>query len=377
MPTDSHTRTWTRARTWRTLARSSGAAIALLTLTFVGSDIAEACGGFFRSKTLSPEQQPSLSREKVLLIHDAEAGQQHFIREVAFQRASEPFGFVVPTPTRPTVAAVETTPFSKLRAAFPFNPPSRGRGGSKGAGFGGAPGGGVQILEVKKVGSFTAFVLSATDSGALAQWLADNDLIATEEADAWLEHYVRMGFFYVAMRYDPPSADLADGSAPGPAAVVAETMRISFATPIPYYPYLEPEAPAGSTLGPDPRLMELWYVGRDPVVPVALQTTGDAGGAGRWVRPLETGEQRASARAGVEAALDPELRKLLPEGPLVLQTFQDQKRSRAGFQDILFASKEGRELSAEQRAALEPLLGILDPALRPKPAAGEQAEVGQ
>ena len=30
-----------------------------------------------------PEQRPSLGREKVLLIHDAKKGEQHFIREVA------------------------------------------------------------------------------------------------------------------------------------------------------------------------------------------------------------------------------------------------------------------------------------------------------
>ena len=100
-----------------------GAAAIALGLAVAGPSLAEACGGMFRSPKIAPEKRPSLSREKVLLIHDIEQGRQHFIREVAFRRATEPFGFVVPTPARPEVEAVKRTPFTNLRDAFPFNPP--------------------------------------------------------------------------------------------------------------------------------------------------------------------------------------------------------------------------------------------------------------
>ncbi len=332
--------------------------------------LAEACGGFFRAKTIAPEERPSLAREKVLLIHDTKRGKQHFIREVAFERATEPsgqraihvslraepFGFVVPTPTRPTVAKVDKTPFTRLRTSFPFTrPPPIGRG----SGFGGR-GPGVTVLEVEKVGSFTAFVLAATDARALSTWLEDNELVSSKEADAWLAHYVRMGFFYVAMRYDPPSAPAGPEAAPSK-SLTAETIRISFDTPIPYYPYFEPEAPE---LGPEgPRLLELWYVGTQAVEPVALQ---EVEGTRQWVRPLRAGELYGDARLQLEAALEPEIESLLPEGELLLQVFQDQKVSRSGFQDVLFASKQARTLTPEQVAALEPLLGILDPALIPE-----------
>src|SRR4051812_5123164 len=86
------------------------AAIALLGATVPGRS-ARACGGFFGKGVLSPERRPSLAYEQVLLIHDREAGREHFIREVAFRRAQETFGFVVPTPTRPEVARVSTSPF--------------------------------------------------------------------------------------------------------------------------------------------------------------------------------------------------------------------------------------------------------------------------
>lgn len=331
--------------------------------------LADACGGFFRSRAVDPEQTPSLSREKVLLIHDAENRRQHFIREVAFARAREPFGFVVPTPTRPEVGEVAKTPFTKLRKAFPFAPTPRGDSKRSGGGGRASASAGVEVLEVKRVGSFTAFVLAADDADALGRWLADNHLVSDPASDAWLAHYVELGFYYVAMRYDPPKADTA-GESGLPGSVVAETIRISFASPLPYYPYLEPShAELEPAVGP--RLLELWYVGSEPVVPVA---TRDRDGVSAWVQPLKRGRSHADARDELVRTLDPELSKLLPAGPLLVQTFQDQKRSREGFGDVVFAFLEPVARTPELEAELEPLLGLLDPALIPAPSQSPTGE---
>lgn len=327
----------------------------------------EACGGFFSGPVkLAPELRPSLSREKVLIVHDAARGREHFIREVAFRRADQTFGFVVPTPSRPEVAKVEKNPFTRLRSDFPFKPPDDGIG----AGFGGRGVGPVEVLAIEKVGSFTAFILAATDATALSGWLKDNKLTSTPETDVWLEHYVRMGFYYVAMRYDPPT----DARGRKGRAIAAETVRISFDTPIAYYPYFEPE-PRHSAK--DPRLLEVWYVGTDPVVPVAQYTDpAQANGPARWVRPLRPGQKKPQARKRLAAGLLSELEALLPEGELVVQTFQDQKRRRSGFKDILFAFAEPQTLTPERTAAIEAMLGVLDAGLvRPHGPAGPTAEV--
>lgn len=333
-----------------------------------GYSVAQACG-MFRSVRLSPEERPTMSREKVLLIHDAEKGEQHFIREVAFARAGDPLGFVVPTPSRPTVAEVETTPFTQLRNSFSFLPvigigggsgSESGYGRGSGAGFGGR---GVTVLEETKVGSFKTYVLAATDEQALATWLSDNDLVASEGAEAWLEHYVRMGFYYVAMRYDPPRKKRRKKKGEQEHPTAAETIRISFATPVPYYPYLEPVEPKLPTDAP--RLLEVWTVGTEKVVPVGLKSEGSDH---QWVRPLRAGESYSEARAGLEFALRHELEALLPEGRLVVQSFQDQKRSRDGFGDVLFVPAAKGALDQDRIAKLEPLLGILDPSLVPAKA---------
>ncbi|WP_045115536.1 DUF2330 domain-containing protein [Plesiocystis pacifica] len=370
---------------------------------------ARACGTF-RGRGVDPERTPTPSREKVLLIHDAEAGREHFVREIAFRHGSEPFGFVVPTPSRPEVVGMEGTPFGLLRRTFPFAPTPRAQQGA--FGYGAGPQSGVDVLDVEKVGSFTAFVLAASDSGALGDWLEDNDFASTPETRAWLEHYVRMGFYYVALRYEPPplpaqpdgggeaekkSKPAAGGGKGGKKGsktssladrqrqqaergkLASEVLRISFDTPVPYYPYFEPTLPAVAQVANAAqqrdasvraRLLELWVVGQRPVVPVA---TARVDGETRWVRPLAEGQRANDGRARFEQSLGraqvdvAKLVDLLPAGELVVQTFQDQKSGREGYGDILFAPAELSPLDEDARAALEPLLGVLDPALVPPP----------
>lgn len=335
-------------------------ALGLTALATFPSHEAEACGGFFAPR--EGARRPSLSYEQVLLIHDANAEKEHFIREVTFDGADSAFGFVVPTPTRPEVAKVDRSPFTALRTAFPFRVALAPRGGGIGlgatGGMGHGAGGGVQVLEVKTVGKFTAFVLKADDPAALADWLAKNKLVSTPEADRWLAHYVKMKFFYVAMRYD--------GAKPGePSKLTSETVRISFDTPAPYYPYFEPDPPKGATAGPH-RLLDLWLVANDPVVPVSLHTDGDTR---QWVRPLRAGH--VTKGPFPSTILEPALTALIPSSvsSVSVQTFADQKVSRAGYGDILFvpeAAPEDAE-STKRVAKLKPMLAVLDPSLAEAP----------
>ena len=149
-------------------------------------------------------------------------------------------------------------------------------------------------------------------------------------------------------------------SSPPSSASRTRDCSISFETPLPYYPYLEPDTPA--ELESAPRLLEVWYVGPEPMVPVALL---DEKGALSWTRPLRGGERYPDARASLEAAARKQLAGLLPEGPLHLQTFQDQKRSRDGFGDIVFVPEVAEPLSPARREALATFVSLLDPSLEP------------
>lgn len=315
-------------------------------------------------------RRPSLSYEQVLLVHDPVREQEHFIRSITFRSEDRAFGFIVPTPSRPTAARVSISPFAALRESFHFDAPpprasSSGTGTGNGFGSGhGRLGGGATVLDVSKVGSFTAFVLAADDDGALRKWLTKNQFVSTPDMDAWLSHYVRLGFFYVALRYEPSNARrTATGSSDRERPFHSETIRISFKTPLPYYPYLEPQPPDPSS--GNERLLDLWLVSPSAVVPVSVRENG---AERSWVRPMREGQRFDKANEALVSALSPELESLLPPGDLVVQTLQDQKVSRAGFGDVLFVplDRGGLRPSVDR---LEPLLGLIDPELVPAKAA--------
>lgn len=331
------------------LAAALGAsgALAWSALPLSRVNVARACGGFFAQEV---ERLPSLSQENVLLLFDAESHTEHFIREVAFRDAGKPFGFVVPTPSEPQVVEVPTSPFPKLRDVFPFQLEAD----AWGVGLGGiGSGAGVTVKQTSKIGSFTAFVLAATDDKALAGWLKEHGLSTTPESERWLAHYVRLKFHFVAMRFDPPV-----GAPSG--AVEAETFRISFKTPLPFYPYLEPaRAPAKrSRRG---RSLDLWLVARRPYAPVALRDADSP----VWVQPMRAGLSFRDARKKLEQALYDEVEKLLPQGELLVTRFADEKTDRSGFGDVLFAPTEPVTFSREELDMLEPLLGLFDKELLP------------
>lgn len=362
-------------RSWRTAPKLLGLLAGALIFVAAGVSIAHACG-MFRGIAVPSERRPSLSREKVVIVYDAEKKTEHFIREIAFSRADTSFGFVVPVPSKPTVAKLKDPElFTSLRGTFVYERriglvgggigSGSGYGRGSGAGFGG---GGVKVEEVRRVGSFKAYILSATNEKDLAAWLKRNRFAASKGGEAWLKHYVALGFYYVAMRYDPPRGrskrnKQADDGHP----LDAETVRISFETPAPYYPYLEPVEPK---LDEDsPRLLEVWYVGADPVLPICVKETDDKK---QWVRPLRLGatyEDETKALREVSEALS----TFLPEGDLVVQTFQDQKRRRDGFGDILFVPKDETKVSTERGLELASLLAVLDPGLAPSPTDDEEA----
>jgi hypothetical protein len=362
------------------IRRSPRAAAAAVALTAVAALApvrdTRACGGFFarRAATTTTVTVPSLQVEQVLILHDPAKEEEHFIREIVFRDAREPFGFVVPTPSLPTVAKVDRSPFAELAARFPpehepaIDAPGRGLGGVGAAG-GGAPAPAVKVISEERIGSFTAFVLAATDARALEKWLDANELATTPASEAWLKHYVDLGFHFVAFRYELP-----DAGAPR-ARTKSEIVRISFSTPRPYYPYLEPEHPGAAA--PGSRVLAVWVIAPERGVPVAA--VKDESGERLWKRPWKEARRHAPATpASLGAALGGSLAALLPRPGaeadggaagerLVVQTFQDQKASRAGWGDVVLVPEAPVAIDAARMKRLRRLMAALDDAVTVAP----------
>jgi hypothetical protein len=360
---------------------------------------ADACGGGMPSYPTrwwaADHPAPPVVVEQVLIVHDASRELEHFIREIRFQRATSSFGFVVPVPSIPEVSAIAGMPFESLPRRFAFRgedeldyvrevrdverrfrrvygpleretPSSddRKEGGTgtraKGEeGSMGRPAGVVNVLSRQRVGSFTAFVLDATDGAAMQAWLDENGFRVEEGMTPWLDYYARLSFTYVAFRYDHPPAGQADG-------MVSETVRLTFATPQPFYPYREPvldHEPVSS------RLLAVWLATSEAMTPVACRR--DRAGALAWEVPWQRGviektNQRAPSieRTDLPDAFQP----YLPSGALSLQAFQDQRVEREGLGDVVFVPERKRPLSPADVAKREKLLPLLDPALEPREA---------
>ncbi|HSC87179.1 MAG TPA: DUF2330 domain-containing protein [Polyangiaceae bacterium] len=311
------------------LVRKARLWFALCSCLAVASFSSEAtpCGAFVARAT---KVVPSLQVEQTLILFDPERGQEHFIRSIAIRDPSPGFGFVVPVPEKPVVAKIAKSPFERLAARFPVREfvPGFSSAGRLGGGHG--SGEGVAVLSRSRIGSFTAFVLTASDTRALQKWFDDNQLVVPDHAQSWLAHYVKLGFYFAALRYEQQASDV------GSQAVRAETLRISFASPLPYYPYREPAHAPPSSL---PRELAVWLVSTREYTPLSLFEPAASGGVPHFVRPLAQHGSDRLAREELRTFLGDELRALLPgdrdDTSLTIQTFEDQKRSRAGFGDIV------------------------------------------
>jgi hypothetical protein len=316
---------------------------------------ADACGGFF---SRGAKRLPSIAVEQVLLVHDAETRTEHFIREIAFDRVDRPFGFVIPTPSKPGVFAVDAPSWAALERAYPMETLDRGAGVGFGGGRGRLGGAGVRLLEAKPLGSFAAYVLQATDAQAMKGWLDRNQFVTTKSSEAWLDHYVKSRFYFVALRFDPGlhRAKVAREHTRDN----AQTLRITFETPVPFYPYHEPDR---DDLAPQ-RALVLWLVTKGaPKVPVALV---DQGGQRSYRRPWREGLRKppVSADALAKTVGDRVWKSFEKTGEAMwrVQVFEDQKRSRRGFGDVVLVPEEPVS-PAPSVEPLRPILTILDPGL--------------
>lgn len=291
---------------------------------------------------------PTLVRENALLVWDA--GREHLVLELQFARADAKFGMLIPVPGKPEVALLPRSPFAELGAAFPFVV------GAPALGNAPAPSTALDLYNETRVGSCTLTVLDARDEPALGRWLDANGLEPATSSAAFRARYPSLGFFFVALRYE------ASKTPEGP--MTSPVMRLSFASPAPYYPYFEPpRAPFD-----DLRRLSLWLVTRDEtLVPIAARGAG-------FARPLRDGARHHNPRLAFERAVG-EVASLLPAGAhLRAQTFEDRKVHRDGFSDVVFVPDKPLEDAGEGRSAAA---AWLDPRMVPTatPTAAPSASV--
>jgi hypothetical protein len=268
-------------------------------------------------------------REEALIVWDAAARREHFVRRALFGGSAKEFGFLVPTPTRPQLAEASEAVFSVLAEVVAPTVVVRNklvlapvgctmlpfmllRSSEKSEAL---PEVGVTLLEQTRVAGLDATVLEASSATALAAWLGARGFALRPALQDWLQPYLTRGWTITAFRYA--------GAAQAPAGSLASSaLRMSFSTDTPIYPYREPEDQP-SVPGRD---LRLFLLADSPLEAAKL----DGGAA--WPALL-----RFSAQLAIPSALGNALPgvALPPAGWLV--EFQDQAQKRPRL-DLSFAT---------------------------------------
>ena len=213
--------------------------------------------------------------QRVLIAWDPQTKIEHFVRQAAFDpplsakklneqttsqrdesvdrsesKGVEPddFGFLVPSPSEPQIEEADAQVFDALETAiepriqiqdrwsvnpFPLALSPFLLAASQTTlrvDSNAVPTSGVSVLQSKKVAGYEVAVLRASDSGELVGWLKDNNYEVRKDLQEWVEPYVRDGWLITAFKYDIGSKRARVGS-----------VRISFATDKPVFPYRVPK----------------------------------------------------------------------------------------------------------------------------------------
>lgn len=274
-----------------------------------------------------------IAEESAIIIWDEAAKTQHFIRRASFRTSAKDFGFLVPTPTVPELAEADDQAFDLLeritaprvvmqripataKSELPMKAPAAAA---------------VTVLATAKVAGYDAVVLEATDANALNTWLKEHDYASTPELVEWFKPYLERKWKISAFKID---RDAQRGN-----SAESGTVRMSFRTDAPFFPYREPAA-KGKGQNLDPRMLRVYLLSTSRVEGVL----GDSGAwPGRAVWSDGIGEPDRSRLF--------ELAKLpanVAAGALWLTEFQDGSSPRPGRDDVFFRT------SAEQAVLHKP-----------------------
>jgi hypothetical protein len=207
-----------------------------------------------------PSGKPVVNADQtVLIIWDAAAKTQHFIRQASFLSEADDFGFIVPSPTQPELSESSNEASTLLRKLTEPERQKLPRPKSTGCGCASLPGdsapSAVRVLEERLVAGFHAVVLEADTDDALVKWLKENGYAFSADVQAWAKPYVTAGWKFTALKVAKRDGSRADKS------VAAPALRITFRTDRPLFPYREPDPKTfAAALGANHRLLRIYFV---------------------------------------------------------------------------------------------------------------------
>lgn len=272
----------------------------------------------------------SISEEFAVISWDPNTKLEHFTRVANFDTDAPDFGFLVPTPTEPTLTEVDgarlagvlkritrrrvryETKYVTKYGLGPF-PDLLGRAGVSDTAA--APNGGVEVLGRHQVAGYEASILRAENADDLKAWLDDNNYPTTESIADWLKIYTEQSWIITAFKLSSPDEK---------GGVKTRAVRMSFQTDTPFYPYREPNRELDSKTGP--RELRVFLLSD-------ARYQGRVGKDGGWPAKTEwSGPMPDYRNSEVARAMQVEESSL----PHWLTEFIDRSSPRNGFDELYF-----------------------------------------
>jgi len=224
-------------------------------------DVAQACA------PAPPEGAwVELVGERVLVAWDAASKREHLVLAPAFEGDADAFGYLIPTPSRPTVTSADDHVFHRLDQHLIPEVVVRTEGFEiipslfALALVGGADSAqpelvvaGVSVLSQEQVGSYDVTLLQATDADGLQAWLLEHGFHAPDPVRAWTEPYLGGDHVFTALRIASGIGEqVQDSASPAAPGAQGETTRrvrksevhplvLAFDTDRPYAPFSGPD----------------------------------------------------------------------------------------------------------------------------------------
>jgi len=228
--------------------------------------------------------------QTVIIIWDAATRTEHFIRQASFASAADDFGFLVPTPTQPELEESGNDAFpllAQLTAPPPkWQPPPLFPFGCACSAPLAHLAPDVRVVDEKLVAGFNAVVLQARSADALVGWLSEHGYAFSPVVEAWAKPYVEAGWMITALKVAKKAEDRDQ------ARLAASSLRISFKTERPLFPYREPDSrEAAQALGARHRLLRIYFAAE---ARYQGELTKDVAWTGKavWSKPLSAGDRK-------------------------------------------------------------------------------------
>ncbi|MBK7400627.1 MAG: DUF2330 domain-containing protein [Myxococcales bacterium] len=272
--------------------------------------------------------------EEALIVWEGATHTEHFVRRGQFEaigKDGQPvkdFGFLVPTPTKPTLAETSDQIFAELASGtrpkvvevvdkeLELGTACLSTLGRQAADKSAVAPTAVRVLDSQRVAGLDAVVLAADDAQALATWLTEHGYPMRPALAAWLTPYVQKKWIVTAFKI-----------AGGVTDVATKALRMTFTTDRPFYPYREPED--ARTDGKGPRSLDVWVLSSDGPVQALLEGDAPFAGVEKWAHPLKSPNATLPSLFSTPASAS----------GAWLQHFRDESTPRPGTVDLFFPKR--------------------------------------